>query len=288
MSARRLVVTGDDFGAAPEINAAVLRAHREGILTSTSLMVTGPAAAAAVAGARAHPRLAVGLHLLLVQGRPAADPAHLSAITGRAGVFGDAPVMAGLRYAWAWCGRRGRRQLAREIEAQLAAFERTGLPLAHVDGHCNMHLHPAVLPTLLRCAPRFGIRAVRLPREELGAALLHDRRAVARKTFEQLVFRTLALLAVPRLRAAGIGYATRVYGMHQTGRVDEAYLLGLLPRLPAGLSEIYCHPAERRPPALARYQRGYDHARELAALTSARVRDALRRERIELVTYRDA
>lgn len=288
MSARRLVVTGDDFGAAPEINAAVLRAHREGILTATSLMVTGPAAAAAVDGARAHPRLAVGLHLVLVQGSPASEPHRISAIAGRAGAFGDDPVVAGLRYAWAWCSRLGRRQLAREIEAQLAAFERTGLPLAHVDGHCNMHLHPAVLPTLLRCAPRFGIRAVRLPREELGAALAHDRREVARKAFEQVVFRTLALLAAPRLRAAGIAYADRVYGMHQTGHVDEPYLLALLPRLPAGLSEIYCHPAERRPLALARYQPGYDHARELAALTSPRVRAALRRERIALVSYRDA
>jgi len=287
MTGRRLIVSGDDFGAAPEVNAAVLRAHREGILTSASLMVNAEAAAAAVAAAREHRRLAVGLHLVLVQGRPVSPPESVPMLIGRRGAFGEQPVTSGFRYAWVRCSRIGRRQLEREIEAQLAAFERTGLPLAHVDGHCNMHLHPMVLPLLVRCASRFGIRAVRLPREDLGPALRHDRRFAGRKTVEQVVFRALGWLARPALRRAGIRCADRVYGMHQTGHVTEAYLLELLPRLPVGVSEVYCHPAERQPPALARYQTGYEHERELAALLSPRVRAALAREGIELITYRD-
>src|SRR6185369_9066073 len=83
VSARRLIVSGDDFGAAAEVNAAVIRAHREGVLTSTSLMVRGDAAAEAVALARATPTLAVGLHLVLVQGRPAAPPAEIPALVAR-------------------------------------------------------------------------------------------------------------------------------------------------------------------------------------------------------------
>ena len=64
MTARRLVVTADDFGAAPEVNVAVVRAHRDGILTSTSLMVTGDAVEEAVRLARETSTLAIGLHLL--------------------------------------------------------------------------------------------------------------------------------------------------------------------------------------------------------------------------------
>lgn len=285
---RRLIVSGDDFGAAAEANAGILRAHRDGILTSTSLMVTAEAASAAVAGAREHQRLAVGLHLVLAQGRPVSPPEAVPMLVGSHHGFGERPIANGLRYAWAWCSTVGRRQLVREVEAQLEAFAGTGLPLAHVDGHCSMHLHPVVLPILLGCAPRFGIRAIRLVREDLGAALRHDRRHAARKTFEQVVFRTLSRLAEPRLRAAGIRTADRVYGMHQSGHVDEAYLLGLLPRLRPGLSELYCHPAERQPPAMARWQSGYDHEGELAALTSPRVRAALAREGIELVSYHEA
>ena len=285
MTARRLVVSGDDFGAAPEVNAAVVRAHREGILTATSLMVTGDAAAEAVRLARENPRLAVGLHLVLVQGRPAAPPASIPHLVARDGIFRRAPVATGIRYAWSYLFGAGRLELRREVEAQVAAFAATGLRLSHVDGHLNMHLHPMVLPILLDLAPRHGIRAVRLLREDLRRALRFDRRHVARKAAEGLVFTSLAAWAAPRLRAAGIVTADRVFGMHQTGHVDERYLLSLLRTLPAGVSEVYCHPSEGVSPALAPYQAGYDHAGEVAALVSGRVREAVRTAGVELTSY---
>jgi hopanoid biosynthesis associated protein HpnK len=281
------VVSGDDFGAAPEVNTAILRAHESGILTSTSLMVTGVAAADAAARARACPTLAVGIHLVLVQGRAAASPARIPHLVGRDGAFGDQPVVAGLRYAWASLHGAGRAELRGEVEAQLAAFAATGLVLSHVDGHVNIHLHPKVLPILLELAPRFGIRAMRLTREDLGPALRHDRRHLGRKLGEGLVFRALAAWAAPRLRAAGIVTVDRVYGMHQTGHVDERYLLHLIAGLPPGVSELYCHPADGQPAALAPFQHGYDHAGEVAALTSERVRAALRARGVALVSYRD-
>jgi hopanoid biosynthesis associated protein HpnK len=282
---RRLIVSGDDFGAAPEVNAAIVRAHRDGILTSTSLMVTGAAAAEAVALARANPGLAVGLHLVLAQGTPAAVPSEIPGLLTRAGVFRNQPVATGVGYAWKWIRGAGRVELRREVEAQLEAFTVTGLRLAHVDGHLNMHLHPMVLTILLDLAPRFGIRAVRLSRERLGAALRHDPRHALRKLSEGLVFHALARYAAPRLRAAGIATADRVYGMHQTGHVDERYLLHLIPDLPDGVSELYCHPAERPPAGLASHQPGYDNAGELAALTSPAVRRCIRDAGVELTDY---
>ena len=285
MTARRLVVSGDDFGAAPEVNAAIVRAHRDGILTGASLMVTGAAAAEAVVLARDHPRLAVGLHLVLAQGRPAAPPADIPHLVTGDGTFRRQPVATGLRYAWEYVFRAGRVELGREVEAQLRAFTATGLALAHLDGHLNMHLHPMVLPILLELAPRYRIRAVRLPRESLAAALRYDPRHLPRKVAEGLVFHALAAYAAPRLRAAGIRTADRVFGMHQTGHVDEPYLLALIRALPPGVSELYCHPAEGRPTPFARQQAGYDHAGEVGALTSPRVRAALEAAGVELVSY---
>jgi hopanoid biosynthesis associated protein HpnK len=285
MSRRRLVVSGDDFGAAPEVNAAVVRAHRDGILTSTSLMVTGDAAAEAVRLAREVPRLAVGLHLVLAQGRPAAAAAGIPHLVTRGGDFRREPVTTGLLYAWSYLFRARRLELRREVEAQLAAFAATGLRLAHVDGHLNMHLHPMVLPILVELAPRYGIHAVRLSRENLGAALRFDRRHAGRKVAEGLVFLALAALAAPRLRAAGIVTADRVFGMHQTGHVDERYLLAIVAGLPPGVSEVYCHPSEGVSRALAPYQAGYDHAGEVAGLVSPRVRAALREVGVELTSY---
>jgi hopanoid biosynthesis associated protein HpnK len=285
--ARRLIVSGDDFGVAAEVNAGIIRAHRDGILGQTSLMVTGDAADEAVALARAHPTLAVGLHLVLAQGRPAARPDAIPSLVGRGGAFRDTPIRNGLRYAWTSLRAAGRAELAREVEAQLDAFARTGLALAHVDGHLNMHLHPMVLPILVKLAPRYGITAMRVSREGLGAALAYDRRHAARKCFEGLAFHALAAYATPRLRAAGIASTDRVYGMHQTGHVDEAYLLHVIATLPPGTSEIYAHPSSGRAAAMAGHQPGYDHAGEVAGLTSPRVRAALDAAGVELTTYRD-
>lgn len=286
MSGRRLVVSADDFGAAPEVNQAVERGHRDGVLTNASLMVTGAAAAEAVRLARELPRLGVGLHLVLLQGTPAAARTRIPRLVRRDGRFGDAPVASGLRYAWLCLGRAGARQVRAEIEAQLEAFVRTGLELSHVDGHLHMHLHPMVLSILLDLAPHYGIRAMRLTREPLLRAIRYDGRHVLRRSVEGSVFEALARFAAPRLRAAGIAATARVYGMHHTGEIDAAYLATLIRDLPDGASEVYCHPAVSPAPALGRHQRGYANTRELAALVSPEVRTAARERGVELVSYR--
>jgi hypothetical protein len=128
---------------------------------------------------------------------------------------------------------------------------------------------------------------MRVPREPIGAALGHDRRHATRKIAEGVVFGALAGWVGRSLRRARIVTADQVWGMHQTGHVDEEYLMRLVRNLPAGLSEVYCHPSEGVAATMARYQRGYDHRRELAALTSARVREAVGAAGVALVSYRD-
>src|SRR5262249_33794953 len=219
-------------------------------------MVTGDAVADAVAIARSMPSLAVGLHLVLAQARPAAPVGEIPRLVDARGRFRDAPVLSGFQYAIAALGRVGHAQIRREIEAQLEAFAATGLELAHVDGHLNMHLHPLILPILLDLAPRFGIHAVRLSRESLRAALRHDRRHAMRKSGEGVVFRWLASMAAPRLRAAGIVTADRVYGIHHTRPLDAAYLLAPLAPLPPGVRERYRPPPLRQPPPPPALPRG--------------------------------
>jgi len=282
---RRLIVSADDFGIAPEVNAAVERAHRDGVLTNASLMVTGGAAADAVAVARRLPALGVGLHLVLAQGRPAAPHGRIPRLVRAGGSFSDSPVASGLRFAWLSVARRGAAELRSEIEAQLDAFVRTGLVPSHVDGHLNLHLHPVILRILIDLAPRYGVRAMRLPCEPLLRAIRYDRRHVVRRTAEGAVFAALARHAVPRLRAAGIAVPRRVYGMHHTGQVDGRYLRTLLAELPAGTSEVYCHPSTAPSPVLARHQRDYANARELAALTDPETRAVAQAAGVELVSY---
>lgn len=281
---KRLIVSADDFGMSAGVNAGIIRAHREGILTDTSVMANGQAFAEAVALAREHPTLSVGLHLVLVQGRAVSPPAHIPLLVDGRGWFGNNAPWAGLRYFFT---PGAHEQLRREITAQLEKFAATGLPLSHVDGHLTIHMHPTVLAILIEAARQFGIRAVRLPEESLAAALRFSRRHTGRKLFEATVFAALTRYARKRLVAAGIRHPDRMFGLHQTGHVSETYLLNVCRQLQPGVTEVYCHAGlsddesrRWRPP-------DYESEQELAALISPRVRAAIQTGGIELITYRD-
>src|SRR5262245_57838012 len=95
---RRLIVNADDFGRSHSINQAVVRAHREGILTTASLMVNGEAAEDAIKLARQNPRLGLGLHVSLVCGSSALSPGAIPGLVDAAGQFSTHSVASGLRY----------------------------------------------------------------------------------------------------------------------------------------------------------------------------------------------
>lgn len=268
----QLIVNADDFGRSSAINEAVVKAFQEGILTSASLMVSGEAVAEAVALAREHPRLGVGLHLTLTCGRAVSEPGELGGLVDGAGRLSMRPVRAGLR-CFADRGMRG--VLRREVLAQFEAFRRTGLTLDHVNGHQHFHLHPTVLGVLCDASTQLGLRSVRLTRDPLGMNLRLARGRLAYRVAHAAIFAGLGLWAAPRFRAMGWRSTDAVFGLLQDGRVDEAYVLALLGRLGAGCYELYAHPTLEAP------------RHELEALTSPRVKAAVERLGVRLRRYQD-
>jgi hopanoid biosynthesis associated protein HpnK len=253
-----LIVTADDFGLHRSVNEAVERAHMEGILTAASLMVGACAAGDAIARARGLPGLRVGLHLVLADGPSVLPPRAIPDLVDASGHFGNRMLHDGIRY---FCLPRVRRQLAAEIRAQFEAFAASGLALDHVDAHKHFHLHPTILSLILVIGREFGLRAVRLPRETGPPA-------------SKWLRPWLALLAA-RLDAARIGHNDYVIGIRQSGQFDEPALLAALHALPpAGIVDVYLHPALVTGAAIAPSMRGYRHADEFAALVSPRVRAA--------------
>lgn len=262
---KALVVTADDFGLHAEVNEAVEQAARRGILTATSLMVAEAAAEDAVRRAHELPALSVGLHVVLADGHAVLPPRRIPALVDGAGRFPDRMVRAGTRF---FALPRVRRQLEAEIRAQFAAFAATGLALDHVNAHKHFHLHPTVLGLLLAIGAEYGAPPMRWPREPLW---------VARRTGSVLGGALLApWLALMRMRLAAADVACNewVFGLSDTGAMDETRLLRILARLPEGLSEIYLHPAACN--AITPAMREYRHREELEALLSPRAREALR------------
>jgi hopanoid biosynthesis associated protein HpnK len=234
-----VIFNADDFGRSSEVNAAVALAHRNGVLTSASLMVTGEAFEEAVLLAHKMPSLAMGLHLVLVDGRASLAPNDVPHLVDGEGRFSSDPVRAGIYYFFSPAARR---ELRREIEAQLERFVATGLPLSHVDGHLQMHLHPAVFGPLVAIAEKHGSPRVRLPRDDLLLSLRNDRRRPARKLFWSIVFGLLCRRCGRLLCGRGLGATRRAYGLMQSGAMTEAYVSDLLCRLSEPSAEVCFHP----------------------------------------------
>lgn len=273
----QIILNADDFGRTPAVNAAVVQAHRQGVLTSTSLMVTAEAAGEAVELARTMPELAVGLHLVVVGGKAALSHRQAPHIVDNQGRFSDDPFRAGLRYAFSPTARQ---ELAREIEAQFERFAATGLPLSHVDGHMHMHMHPTVMALLLPLAVQYGAGGIRVPRDDLWLGLRYDRRCAGTKITWAVVFGLLARAQMRLIRSHSLAVADRVYGLMQTGQMSEDYLIWLLRRISVPTAEIYLHPS-----TVPLGEPLGPNPGDLAALLSPGVREIIARQGIQLTTY---
>jgi hopanoid biosynthesis associated protein HpnK len=269
---RRLIVNADDFGLSDSVNTAVIRAHREGILSTASLMVNEPGCAAAVRHAGENPRLGVGLHLTLLMGRSALPHELIPGLVSPRGEFSNSPVGVGMKYFFQ---RRLREQLRAEIHAQFERFHATGLSLDHVNGHLHLHLHPVVFGILMEDAAKLGIRHMRLTRD----CLARSRRMAAGRWFYRVshagIYEWLSGRSRGPMRERNIRHAQITFGLLQDSRVDEPYLLKLLTDLPPGDSEVYSHPSMDK----------FKH--EFEALISPDVRAAIQRLGIELIRYQD-
>lgn len=255
---KKLIITADDFGAAREVNDAVERAHRDGVLTAASLMVSGAAADDAVTRARTMPSLRVGLHLVLVDGKPVLPASAVPDLVDGAGNFRTDMALAGTAMFFL---PKVRAQLAREIAAQFDAFVATGLPLDHVNAHKHFHLHPTIAALLVSIGKAHGVKGARVPLEPQAVlARIEKHRASGTVTLTAPFARRLRR----RFAREGIAAPDQVFGLAWSGGMTQARLRGLIEQLPEGLSEIYMHPATGPYPGSAP---GYAYAGELAALT---------------------
>ncbi len=245
-------------------------------------MVGAPAAADAVARARALPGLKVGLHIVLIDGAPVSPPAVIPDLVGPDGAFSRAQVRAGFEYFF----RPGiRRQLAHEIRAQFEAFRTFGLMLDHVNAHKHMHLHPTVARLIVEIGRDFGMTAMRVPYEP-PAPLRHAEPATPDPLSARMLRWWVGGLR-RRLARARLDRNDQLFGLAWSGAMTETRVLSLLEHLPDGVSELYCHPATASAPALAAEMPGYRHADEFAALVSPAVRARVEALGIRLVGYRD-
>jgi len=276
---KRLIVTGDDFGASTLVNEAIEQAHRGGILNTTSLMVAGTAGDDAVHRARRLPSLHVGLHIVLVDGKPLLDPKLIPALVDSSGQFSTKLIRAGFNFFF---NAAARRQLEAEIRAQFDAYRATGLALDHVNAHNHMHVHPTVLDAIIAIGREYGVKAVRVPKEPLGPSWRAAHTNFAGRFGNAVLLSPMLARMRSQLQAAGIAVNDFVFGLSDTGHMTRERVAALLRELPEGVTEMYFHPATRKWPGMPA---GTQSEEELAALMDVDIANYLREAGITMTTF---
>jgi hopanoid biosynthesis associated protein HpnK len=281
---KSVIFTADDFGLADALNGAVVLSHRQGLLSCASLMAAGPRTQAALSLAKTLPGLCLGVHLTLIQGRAVLPPTAVPHLVDSRGFFPNDPVATGWRY---FCQSRLLPEIRRELAAQIEVVLKAGLRVWHLNGHLNLHLHPRIFPVVADLAREYNIPAVRLAREDWRTTLALAPDHPAPKIAQGLIFALLCRRAARQARAAGLIYNDHLFGLTNDGRMTEAYLTGLVPRLQPGVTEIYCHPGLYADPELKRWAPQYHRQEELAALMSPYLKASLAAAGVRLTDFRE-
>lgn len=271
----RVIINADDFGFSAGTTDGILRAHRDGIVTSTTLLANMPDAAPAIARLPEAPHLGAGIHLNCSQGRPLSRE-------GLALAEMDGVMRHTARSIIRECCRRPSllRAIEAEFDAQVHWAIDRGVRPTHLDSHRHSHAFPPIFAIVARLAARHRIPYIRRHREHLpGNWPSADR--------EQLfISRTLTLFGmINSLLAPHMNKTHGTWGIAHTGRIDAAWLVRAAQRLRPGVTEIMTHPgvAGDADPSLTRLTSSRES--ELAALCDPRVKDAFDRCGVQRVHY---
>jgi predicted glycoside hydrolase/deacetylase ChbG (UPF0249 family) len=271
---RLLIVNADDYGLTEQVSRGILRARREGIVTSTSALVLAPGFATSGKWLLEEEGIGVGVHLAAVgEDPPLLSAAEVPTLVDRRGRL---PTNWRIFLARATAGRIDPADLAREFRAQLAAVRDLGLDVTHLDSHQHLHLWPLVREVVLDLAVDAGIPAVRVPRSTTA--------------FPGAGVNLLAAELVRRAAARGLRFPGQAAGVDEAGAMTGDRIEKALARLSAsGASavELSAHPGEDDDPDRTRYAWDYRWGDELRALTDASARAAVERHGFVLGTYAD-
>lgn len=272
---RTLVVNADDYGLTERVSEAILEAHREGVVTSTSVLCVAPGFEASAAWLRDESRLGKGLHLAVVgEDPPLLSAAEIPTLVDRRGHL----HMSWRTFLAAVAAHRiDPDDLRREFAAQAAKIGEAGITVDHIDTHQNLHLWPSVRDVVMEIGEQMSVRTIRVTRSTSRGPV-------------GAVVRYLSKRLERACDRSGWAYPVASTGLDEAGGLDEARMLASIEALAssgAASAELATHPGKADDPDLARYQWGYMWQREFEALRSRAVREAIDSSGFTLGTFGD-
>jgi hopanoid biosynthesis associated protein HpnK len=286
---RQLIVNADDFGLTEAVSRGILDAHKEGIVTSTTLMANGGAFDAAVSMSRQAPRLGIGVHLNLTAGEPASPALSIPSLVDRSGRLHLSPG----RLLRALVTRQvNLAEVESELRRQITKVLSTGILLTHLDGHKHVHVLPGISDVVIRLAQEFSIRSIRCP-WELAPNLQtlpwsgNSRTAVVKQYLVGRLVSGFARGFKEKLAKAELLFPTHFYGLSQTGFLHAKGIQEIVERLSDGVSGLMCHPGYLDTDLVRAGTRLLTQRDvEMRAVTAPLVRKLVADRGIQLISYR--
>lgn len=261
-----LIINADDFGLTRGVNTAVVRAHRDGVLTSATLMAGGLAWQEAVELSRANPGLGVGVHLTLTALRPVLPPSLVPSLVDKAGRFRRQFWRAPL-----W----NKEEVEKEWRAQIQRLVEAGLRPTHLDSHHHIHLWPGLADITLALATEFKISALRF---------------ISPLSFEIMGVggwqRRIALKSWAKAQGKRFGRPDSVVGLEAVSATAQGFGQ-FFKELPQGVHELFCHPGSPGDGELAGISSLTEkRTRETEILCAHWLKESLAREGVVPVSYK--
>ena len=276
----QILVNADDFGRHVLINQAVAKGVEQGCLRSATLMPGGKAFSDAVDVAKAHPALGVGVHLTLVNGFPVCDPKDIPSLVTEEGVFYDDYIHFVKRFM---TGKVSMADVRRELMAQAAKMEKTGLSLTHVDSHQHMHMLPGIIDVALDVAESLHLDALRISHTPLFTGFSGS--------LGQLIGRiglsTLAEMAGWRAKGRHFRMPDHFAGIVAGEAVHEGHFRDIVMHLKPGTTEVMMHPGMDNSVLVQDCLWDHDFEAELSAIVSPDIQKLLQEKQVKVVNFRD-
>jgi chitin disaccharide deacetylase len=282
----RLIVNADDFGLTSGVNRAIAEGHKNGIVSSSTLMANGPKFAEAAEIAKNHPQLGVGCHVTLVDGSPVAEPSQVPSLLTkktrkfRTG-FGEFALAS-------FFGKLSAQEIEAEATAQFRKLQDAGIAITHFDTHKHVHLFPKVVAPILQAAKACGVRAVRNPFGPVRILHLRAQPGSWKRWTQVSVLNSLSGRFRRAVMNSGLLTTDGTIGVVGTGSMNADLLRLLLQTIPEGTWEFVCHPGyldSDLQKAGTRLLKSREV--ELQMLTAPAIRDFIHANGITLCSYRD-
>lgn len=272
-----LIVAADDFGLSKSINEGIVKAYKDGIVTSLNFMPASKAFDDALSLARAIKLEEAGAHLVLTETAPIADLHSVPTLVTKDGSFYKSYFQFFLNL---FSNRIKQEHIYLELKTQLDRVKDAGIKITNLSGHEHIQMMPQILGIFIKLAKEYDIPSIRYP---------HGERLILpfglKKIYRKLVLSCLQKHAREILNRSGLIYTDNFLGFLDSGNLREEAIIDMLASLKEGVTELVCHPGYLSPEVVDRYIFYLDCESELAAFTSRNVRNLIEEKQIKLITY---